>query len=417
MEVSHLVSIIELKAFFMQYPLPEIFLKIGTDKYLWIRQQLRCFKYLSLCKKDKSIVIKFISLSTKYTKEYCLLVISKIRKGILEHKKYIRGQSHKIYSDKDVALLSETDILHKRLNAESTKKILLKEAEIHEKYKNIANVSASHINNLRKRHAYKGLYLNGTKANVVMIGTTCKPENNGMPGSIRVDTVHQRDVYYVNFVDEITQWQIVICVEAISERFLEPLLEKVLGLFPFTVFNFHSDRGCEFINKTVAKILNRLLIKQTKSRSRHCNDNALVETKNTIIRKEMGYLHIEKTMSDEINEYLLNYYTEYLNYYRPCRFQTGEIEDKKGRKYVVYKETRTPFEKLVELEYRLSLQCFGQTNLKLGIDLHDLYCKIEKISPNDYAKIMRRKKNELVTNMNQSNLSRTLSEKDFTDII
>jgi hypothetical protein len=134
MEVSHLVSIIELKAFFVQYPEPKILLKIGTDKYSWIKRQIRCFKYFTLCKKEKSIVIKFISLSTKYTKEYCLLVIGKIRKGELKHKVYIRKQIHKIYSDQDVALLSETDILHKRLNADATKKILLKEAAIHEKY-------------------------------------------------------------------------------------------------------------------------------------------------------------------------------------------------------------------------------------------------------------------------------------------
>ena len=41
------------------------------------------------------------------------------------------------------------------------------------------------------------------------------------------------------------------------------------------------------------KLLNKLLIEQTKSRPRHSNDNGLVESKNgAVIRKHMGYTHI-----------------------------------------------------------------------------------------------------------------------------
>jgi hypothetical protein len=110
-----------------------------------------------------------------------------------------------------------------------------------------------------------------------------------------VDTVHQRDVYHINAVDEITQWEVVICVPQITEKYLAPALQLLLNQFPFTVFNFHSDKGIEFINKTVADILNKLLVNQTKSRSRHCNDNALVESKNaSVVRKNMGYQYITK---------------------------------------------------------------------------------------------------------------------------
>ena len=35
--------------------------------------------------------------------------------------------------------------------------------------------------------------------------------------------------------------------------------------------------GSEFINCTVAKLLNKLMIEQTKSRPRHSNDNGLAE--------------------------------------------------------------------------------------------------------------------------------------------
>ena len=43
----------------------------------------------------------------------------------------------------------------------------------------------------------------------------------------------------------------------------------------------------EYVNSKVAKLLNNLLIKLTKSRRRDSNDNALAETKNGFSAKEM----------------------------------------------------------------------------------------------------------------------------------
>lgn len=67
----------------------------------------------------------------------------------------------------------------------------------------------------------------------------------------------------------------------------------MLKQFPFRILGFHSGNGSEYINHTVAELLNKLLIEQTKSRPRHSNDNGLVESKNgAVIRKHMGYGHI-----------------------------------------------------------------------------------------------------------------------------
>ena len=88
----------------------------------------------------------------------------------------------------------------------------------------------------------------------VNIGIRKKPAPYGKPGYLRVDSVHQGDldkekgVYHINLVDEVTQWEIVGCVEGISEHFLAPLLEVLLKLFPFKILGFHSDNGSEYIN-------------------------------------------------------------------------------------------------------------------------------------------------------------------------
>jgi len=173
-----------------------------------------------------------------------------------------------------------------------------------------------------------------------------KPEANNAPGSLRIDTCHQRAVYHIHAIDEITQWKIVICVPQISEAYLKPALEFLLEQFPFIVFNFHSDRGSEFINKTVAKRLNKLLINQTKSRSRQCNDNALIESKNgSVLRKNMGYFHINKGVVGEINTFYQDYFNPYLNLQRPCGFVTEVRLDKKGRERKIYGQYTTPYEK------------------------------------------------------------------------
>ena len=182
----------------------------------------------------------------------------------------------------------------------------------------------------------------------------------GIPGFLRVDTVHQGDrkiamfkyekgVYHLNLVDEVTQWEMVFCVETISELHLKPIFEQLQQMFPFVILNFHSDTGRENINYMVADILNRLVINQTKSRSRHCNDNALVESKNgSIIRKHMGYSHIPKSYAQEINEFYQKFFNPYLNFHRPSGFATTTI-DRRGKEKKKYDIYLTPYAKLKTL--------------------------------------------------------------------
>ena len=145
----------------------------------------------------------------------------------------------------------------------------------------------------RRRHT-----LDKTRPVVRDIGARRKPQSDGQPGYIRIDTVHQGDldgekgVYHINAVDEVTQFEVVVSVEKISEYYLIPALEQLLEMFPFVILGFHSDNGSEYINKQVARLLEKLRIEFTKSRARHSNDNALVECKNGhVVRKLLGHAH------------------------------------------------------------------------------------------------------------------------------
>lgn len=199
---------------------------------------------------------------------------------------------------------------------------------------------------------------------------------------------NKKGVYHINIVDEIIQWQIVGAVEGISERFLQPLLEDLINQFPFKIINFHSDNGSEFINQTVARLLNKLQARQTKSRPRHCNDNALAEAKNgAVIRKHMGYAYIPQKHAEKINEFYRDYFNPYLNYHRPCGFATKKL-DKKGKVKKVYDVYMTPFKRLKSLPTASKF-------LKKGITIEKLGKIAMAMSHNESAKRMQEAKRKL----------------------
>jgi hypothetical protein len=138
----------------------------------------------------------------------------------------------------------------------------------------MAGISVAHVYNLRHSQRYRERLLNYTKTRpmAVSIGERRKPQLQGEPGLLRLDTVHQGDqpnggekgVYHINAVDEVTQRQVAGSTPRISEAYLEPVLENMLRQFPFRIMGFHSDNGSEFINKTVAQLLEKLRVEQTK---------------------------------------------------------------------------------------------------------------------------------------------------------
>jgi len=117
------------------------------------------------------------------------------------------------------------------------------------------------------------------------------------------------------------------------------------------ILGFHSDNGSEYINRTVATLLEKLRAEQTKSRSRHSNDNALAESKNgSVVRKTFGYSHIPQRFAAPINAFCSEFLNPYVNLHRPCLF-AKEVVDAKGkiRKTYPYDMVQTPLDKLASL--------------------------------------------------------------------
>lgn len=369
------------------------------ERNQWIEKVLAKFRYFSCRKKDKTIIKNYIARMTGLSKTRVKKIIQRKRKfGRISPYEIHRHKFQRKYFPADIALLAKTDNLHERMSGPAIKEIMEREYKIFGKqeYKNISNISSSHIYNLRETRQYVSHSLTVRKTNPVkiLIGKRTKPQNNGQPGFLRVDTVHQGDmekekgIYHINIVDEVTQWEIIGCVERVSEEYLKPLLKDLLEQFPFVIMNFHSDNGSEYINKVVAELLNKLLISQTKCRPRHSNDNGLVEGKNNyVIRKHIGYRFIDKGYAPSFNKFYKEYFNAYLNYHRPCGYPTITT-DKRGKQNKKYDIYQTPYEKL-------KLLPGVEKYLKEGITFE----KLDKVafanSDNEFAEILQKKKEEL----------------------
>lgn len=380
----------------------DIDLSLGgrKERYGWIKEILNRFNFRKLKKSERGLVRGYIQKITGYSNSQMTRFVSLYLAGKLMFKSYQRNIFPTRYSPSDMALLCRTDNAHRRLNAFATKKILVREYQVFGKkeYENISKISVSHIYNLRKTRFYQShtLTFSHTQATQINIGERRKPEPDGKPGYLRVDTIHQGDkdgekgVYHINAIDEVTQWEIVASVEKISEAFLEPILRMILQQYPFTIFEFHADNGSEYINYVMVNLLNKLLIKLTKSRPRQTNDNALVETKNgSIVRKHLGYFYIHQKYAPRINEFYRRYFNPYLNFHRPCGFARRKVVDKKGKEKKVYDVYLTPYEALKGIT---SASIF----LKPGQAFEKLDIIASKYSDNEFAEIMEKEKQKLL---------------------
>ena len=332
------------------------------ERYSWIESILVRFTYQRLNRDEKGVIRQYLEKVSGYSRaQVCRLIRQFKQDGRVRKADCKRHRFPTKYTQKDVALLARTDDLHDYLSGPATKKIMEREWIVygHMDFKTISQISVAHLYNLRRSNLYRIMNkrYTRTKPAVVNIGERTRPDPGGKPGYIRVDTVHQGDkdgekgVYHINAVDEVTQWEILASVERISEYHLEPILETVLVGFPFVIRGFHSDNGSEFINGTVAKLLNKLLIRFTKSRPRHTNDNGLVESKNgSVVRKQLGYIHIPQSYATSINLYYRDFLNIYINFHRPCFFPVSIIDHRgKVKRTYPYQKVMTPYEKLKSL--------------------------------------------------------------------
>ena len=369
--------------------------------YHWIQRELIRFHYLTCSRQDKGVVIRYLMKVSGYSRQQITRLVAQYRDtGQLKRRQRTEAGFARRYTLEDIRLLAAMDERHGTPCGPAVKKLCERAYRVfgQVEYERLATISVSHLYNLRRSTTYtrQRRHLQKTRPKASNIGERRKPRPDGKPGYIRIDTVHQGDqdkkkgVYHINAVDEVLQWEVVCSVEKISERYLIPALEQMLETFPVRLLGFHSDNGSEYINSQVAKLLDKLRVEFTKSRSRHSNDNALAEGKNAaVVRKQFGYSHIPQRWASLINDFNREHLNPYLNFHRPCFFPETRTDAKgKQRKVYRYENLMTPYDKLKSLPG-------AKDYLKPGVTFEILDAVAYQISDNQAADRLQKARQKL----------------------
>jgi len=324
------------------------------EVYKWVNTSLRQHDYERLGRAAKGLLRRFIEKMTGYGRAQTSRLIQQYRDGEVKLKPYRRNRFAGRFTRADIELLAQVDEAHETVSGPATQKLLQRAFYDfgEKKFQRLATISVAHLYRLRASRCYRErrVVFRHTRPTQVAIGERRRPDPQGRPGYLRVDTVHQGDLegvkglYHINAVDEVTQWQVVGATAQISEAWLLPVLGAMLEQFPFRIRGFHSDNGSEFINARVAELLNKLLAEQTKSRPRHSNDNGLAESKNGwVIRKHIGYGHIASAHAEAFDQFYREHFNPYLNFHRPCGVPEM-VTTAKGKSKRRYRWYATPWE-------------------------------------------------------------------------
>lgn len=402
MNDSNIVSMRQVEESVEALTTPTFSFTSHENAYTWIGGVLDRFLYFEKgrTKKEKNSIRRYIKRYTTYSKsQITRLVKEKKKTGTLKYGKgKKRHQFKKIYTEKDIELLAEADNVYRRMSGTAMRSVFRDEYVLYGKkdYERLSGISHGHLYRLRGTSRYEehAITVGRTMAVSSSIGIRKRPEPNGKPGYIRADTVHQGDfegvkgVYHINLVDEVTQWELLICVDSIGENSMAYVLNETLRFFPFVILGFHSDNGGENINGGVSVVLQKLLIEQTKSRSGKCNDNALNESKNgSVVRKHMGHWHIPKYEARKINAFYRDCFNEFLNFHRMCAYPTIIVQAD-GKKIRKYETTMTPCQKFLSIPN-------VEKYLREDVSVSDLKAKLLRMSHLDYTKIMHENKQKL----------------------
>ena len=371
--------------------------------YAFLEGVLRYQRYSQLGKGDRGVVRAYVIKLTGLSRAQVTRLIARwSRTRQVRPLPPQRPSFSRRYGSSDIALLAKVDAAHEDMSGPAIRRILQREYSVYGKaeFERLAGLSVSHLYNLRRSLAYRRrrVRVQPTRGKAVSIAERRKPDPQGKPGYLRVDTVHQGQQdgkagpYHINSVDTVTQWEVLGCCQAISENHLIPVLEQMLAQYPFRILGFHSDNGSEYINHRVAEMLNKLLAEFTKSRPCRSTDNAQVEGKNgAVVRKHMGYGLIGCEWAGEIHLFYTQYLNPYLNFHRPCGFATIEVNERgKSRRRYKADDYRTPYEKLTSLPK-------WKKHLKPGITAAQLFQLANQHSDTEAATLMQAAKIALLT--------------------
>lgn len=212
----------------------------------------------------------------------------------------------------------------------------------------------------RVQHPRKGL--SSTRPGTLLrhaVPTRKGPPDTSRPGSVEADTVAHCDDStegdYVNsltFTELYSGWTENRAVWNKSAQAVLLQLQQLEQAVPYSMKEFHTDNGGEFLNWALHRYLRGRALKLpwTRSRAYRKNDNAHCEQKNwTHVRQLFGHQRFgHAELVPLMNELYGREWSQFTNHFKPT-FKLLKREKKDGRTKRIYEKTpQTPYQRLLE---------------------------------------------------------------------
>jgi hypothetical protein len=215
----------------------------------------------------------------------------------------------------------------------------------------------------RVRHPRKGLC--ATQPGTLLrrqVPTRGGPPDTTKPGSVEADTVAHCDDStagdYINsltFTELFSGWTENRAVWNKSSHAVIGQLKELEEKVPFTMKDFHTDNGSEFLNWALHEHLNGRPQKMpwTRSRAYRKNDNAHCEQKNwTHVRQLFGHERFDHPeLVALMNDLYAQEWSQFTNHFKPT-FKLLKREKKGSKTTRVYeKRPKTPYQRLLDSQH------------------------------------------------------------------
>jgi hypothetical protein len=230
--------------------------------------------------------------------------------------------------------------------------------------KKLLKISPAQIDRLlqstRVQHPKKGIC--ATRPGTLLrheVPTRGGPPDTTRPGSVEADTVAHCDdstegdyVHSLTFTELFSGWTENRAVWNKSAQSVLVELKALELVVPYTMKDFHTDNGGEFLNWALHRHLTgrAARLPWTRSRAYRKNDNAHCEQKNwTHVRQLFGhdrFGHAE--LVPLMNDLYAKEWSQFTNHFKPT-FKLLKREKKNGRTKRIYEKTpQTPYQRLLD---------------------------------------------------------------------
>ena len=195
------------------------------ERYSFVERVLMRFGYAKAGRVSKGVLLRYLALLTGLLRQQVSGVVRRHRQeGTLSTRPGPPQHGfRRRFTATNVALLADMDARHGTVSGPTTKTLRKRAGRLfgNARFERLAGISVSHLYNLwgRTPSQRPRRHWTQTRSTGVPIGQRRAPQLNGMPGYIRIDSVHQGDqggmngVYHHNAVDSVTPFQLVATCE------------------------------------------------------------------------------------------------------------------------------------------------------------------------------------------------------------